>query len=469
MSTKTKLMTEEFKAEVKAYALKDTELTLRLWQKYHHEMPQQELLISQMTREMGMRGVPVNLDKLRAAETTLIAAAEAAKAKLPWVGGDLPPLSLQAIRNQCEIEGIEAPSTFAEKSTEGAEWEAKYADKYPWVTAVRDFRKANKHLKTVQTMISRTRPDGRMGYELKYFGAATGRDSGGGGWNAQNTPKGTVAGVDIRSMIEAPEGKTLIIADLAQIEARVLSYLARDTVALDLISSGVDVYEAHARATMGYTDPRPLKDVDPKMRQLAKARCLAGTTPVLTDRGYFTIAELQTMPCLRVWDGLCWCAYEQVITTGEQSVSNFNGEHFTDNHEIFTRDGQTKPIGAIFEGPEAMDLLGRNPPGGDWADVWKLACFVARSLSREWISLCKGYLHRMRERICAGVVHDQKRPIDAVRGMRDQESGGHKKHRDMGTPDGRPGPGSEPAVGRHDAALLRPVEPQIQKLWWARN
>jgi DNA polymerase len=113
-----------------------------------------------------------------------------------------------------------------------------------------------------------------MPYELKYFGATTGRDSGGGGWNCQNIPKGEVAGVDIRKLIEAPEGKTLIICDLAQIEARCLPYLAKDFDLLKLIESGLDVYEAHARATMGYTDPRPLKEVDPKLRQVAKARVL---------------------------------------------------------------------------------------------------------------------------------------------------------------------------------------------------
>jgi DNA polymerase len=109
---------------------------------------------------------------------------------------------------------------------------------------------------------------------MKYFGALTGRDSGSGGWNAQNLPKGHVAGVDIRNLIEAPPGKTLVIADLAQIEARCICYLAGDHKSLELMAGGADVYEAHARSTMGYTDPRPLKEVDNKMRQLAKARVL---------------------------------------------------------------------------------------------------------------------------------------------------------------------------------------------------
>lgn len=271
---KSPYMTNDFKKEVARYALKDTKATFELWEKHGSNMPPDELLISQMTRTMGMRGVPVNMDRLIEARDKLIAEKRRAEALLPWIGGEYPPLSLQAIRDECEKQGIRAPKSFAEKDPEGAAWEAEFADKFPWVRAVRDYRKANKHLNTVTTMIARTRPDGWMPYELKYFGAVTGRDSGGGGINLQNIPKGEVAGVDIRSLIEAPEGKTFVICDLAQIEARCLPYLAKDFELLKLIESGLDVYEAHARATMGYKDPRPLKDVDPKMRQVAKARTL---------------------------------------------------------------------------------------------------------------------------------------------------------------------------------------------------
>jgi len=271
---KSPYMTPDFKMEVARYALYDAKATFLLWQKHGHKMPDHEWRISAMTRQMGMRGVPVNMEKLKAAEAKLIEEKRRAESLLPWIGGEYPPLSLQAIRDQCEKEGIRSPKSFAEKDPEGAAWEAEFSDTIPWVRAVREYRKANKHLKTVQAMIARTRPDGRMGYELKYFGATTGRDSGGGGWNAQNIPKGEVAGVDIRNLIEAPEGRTLIICDLAQIEARCLPYLAKDFDLLKLISTGIDIYEAHARATMGYNDPRPLKEVDPKMRFLAKARVL---------------------------------------------------------------------------------------------------------------------------------------------------------------------------------------------------
>jgi DNA polymerase len=65
-----------------------------------------------------------------------------------------------------------------------------------------------------------------------------------------------------------------IICDLSQIEARVLLTLVKDTGQLEQIRSGVSVYEAHARASMGWMGG-VLKKEDPKRYLLAKARVLA--------------------------------------------------------------------------------------------------------------------------------------------------------------------------------------------------
>jgi hypothetical protein len=266
-------MTPEFQEDVRKYALADAENTLKLWLEHGSKWPEDERGISALTRAMTMRGVPVNAARLKESEEVLTKTSLKTRDLLPWHPAR-PALSLHAVRDQCALEGIWAPDSFAEKEEQAQVWEEEFADKFPWVTAVRDHRKANKHLKTISTMLTRTRPDGRMGYDLKYFGATTGRDSGSGGWNAQNMPRDIVSGVDIRSMIEAPEGKVLVVCDLAQIEARCILWLAKDRETLDLLRTGVDVYEAHARATMGYADTRPLKDVDKAMRQLAKARVL---------------------------------------------------------------------------------------------------------------------------------------------------------------------------------------------------
>jgi DNA polymerase len=113
-----------------------------------------------------------------------------------------------------------------------------------------------------------------MSYGLKYFGAKTGRWSGDAGVNVQNFPRKAVSGVDVRSLIIPKEGHVLLQADYGQIEARVALMLAQDSEQLAMVASGVDLYEAHARLTMGYKDPRPMSEADPQGRQLAKARVL---------------------------------------------------------------------------------------------------------------------------------------------------------------------------------------------------
>ena len=569
-------MTPEFQEDVCKYALGDAENTLNLWLKHGDKWPEHERTVSRLTRKMTMRGVPVNTEKLHESSKILTETASNTRDLLPW-HPSRPALSLHAVRDQCAAEGIWAPDSFAEKEEQAQKWEDEFADKFAWVKAMREHRKANKHLKTIQAMLTRTRPNGRMGYDLKYFGATTGRDSGSGGWNCmtgdhevltpdgcvaietwnpkhpimqfnedatlefceaekvelyhrgqlieidgprvrglftpnhrivyhrrgkifeipaetlltkdqnhiptaggfihakssltdnelcllvalaadghvtpkgqitfgfrkqrkierlneilgtipfhskvrpdgvttftitkcdvpqwltkgisdwvmtlspdqaevvieelskwdgeknprsgqvtfftakqeealwaatlghlhniacstnyyartdgmkgryivyftrgrttrvrngsgtisvrpqpyqgkvycakvpsgafliryrdrihvtgncQNLPRDVVSGVDIRSLIEAPAGKMLVVCDLSQIEARCILYLAKDQATLDVLRTGVDVYEAHARATMGYTDPRPLKDVDKALRQLAKARVL---------------------------------------------------------------------------------------------------------------------------------------------------------------------------------------------------
>ena len=120
-------------------------------------------------------------------------------------------------------------------------------------------------------MLARTDENERMSYGLKYYGAeATGRWSGDSGLNLQNLPRQALEGVDIRSCIKAPAGKKLIVLDFSQVEARVAMMIGENHVILKQLADGVDTYEAYARSMLGYTDPRPLKAVDPDLRYKAK-------------------------------------------------------------------------------------------------------------------------------------------------------------------------------------------------------
>ena len=72
----------------------------------------------------------------------------------------------------------------------------------------------------------------------KYFAAVTGRWGGGEKTNIQNLPR---AG-DMRSGLMAPEGKSFVILDFAQIEYRILCALAGQQDKLDALATGRDLY-----------------------------------------------------------------------------------------------------------------------------------------------------------------------------------------------------------------------------------
>lgn len=74
---------------------------------------------------------------------------------------------------------------------------------------------------------------------LNYFGAHTGRWSAGNKMNLQNLKRGG----ELRKSIIAPPGHVIVVADSAQIEARVTAWLAGDEELLELFRQGADVYK----------------------------------------------------------------------------------------------------------------------------------------------------------------------------------------------------------------------------------
>jgi len=89
---------------------------------------------------------------------------------------------------------------------------------------------------------------GLMPVPLKYYAAHTGRWGGSDSLNLQNLPsRGANAG-KLKKAIEAPEGYVIIDADSAQIEARVLAWLAGQNDLVEAFKNGEDVYKIMAYA-----------------------------------------------------------------------------------------------------------------------------------------------------------------------------------------------------------------------------
>ena len=263
-------MDEAFRREVEEYAIKDADYCLELWQKYGSEWPEHERWLSRETTRMCLQGVPINRTLVRDRIEHLKILLWEAQQKLPWVQEDKKTLSPLALAEECRKVGILPPSSLAEDSEECEAWEAQHGEQYPWVAAMRQYRKCNGLLRKLETMEQRTRPDGWMSYGLKYYGATTGRDSGDAGLNMQNLQRAESYNVNVRGLIEAPEGMSLVVADLSQIEPRCLAWLAKDQEMLDFIKASTDLYEAQARAWGFWDKPESLRTDTTGIRHLVK-------------------------------------------------------------------------------------------------------------------------------------------------------------------------------------------------------
>jgi hypothetical protein len=256
------------------YARADAVHPWAIWDRYSHLWPETERRLSEHAVMACNRGVQVDDTALAAAEAAVMLELALIKQRLPWIADGSAPTSTHALYRWCNKHGIPCPPTKTTDEEGYLAWEEAYKGKFPWVSAISEHRSCSKVLSTLQTLSRRIRPDGTFSYGLKYFGAHTGRWSGDDGFNMQNMPRGTICGADLRSIFVPRPGKAFVICDLSQIEPRVLAWLAGDQPFLEAVAEGMSPYEAHARATMGWAGAKKLKEGDPLMYRLAKARVL---------------------------------------------------------------------------------------------------------------------------------------------------------------------------------------------------
>ena len=172
--------------------------------------------------------------------------------------------------------GLEPPVSLAMTDKDANEWITKHGQKYKWIGAVRDFRRINSLKKKLESFKNATMSDDRYYGNIMYWGASTGRFSGGGGnLNLQNLPRGEIFGVDLRKLISTKPDKRLVVADLSQIEVRTLCWLAGDSHMMEEIRNSDDIYEAFAmRFGFWSPDKGVLKNEAPQLRHRVKTMVL---------------------------------------------------------------------------------------------------------------------------------------------------------------------------------------------------
>jgi len=263
------------KEEADNYALQDAKDCWELFKKFGDQWPTFEQRVSKKNREDSRRGVRINVDKLKEYLNDIAEVRWNAEKDIPWDwDSNKTPLAPTKLRLQCREAGIPCPTSLAQDSKECQLWEDTYGDNYPWVGAMRDWRRSNIVYKKLQAIEKRRQGD-IFPYTIKYWGGHTGRFSGDGGFNMQNIYREPVMGVDFRSLFIPREDKVMMVADLSQIEARILLWLAGDMETLKQIANGFHPYEAHAVKSMGWDASKgKLKELDHPKYLLAKARVL---------------------------------------------------------------------------------------------------------------------------------------------------------------------------------------------------
>ena len=272
-------LTPEIEQELADYCLHDVFLCEEVFNRLIEGYPESELALIDMTLRMFTEPV-LGLDKemLSAAITderekreSLLAQLDIEEASLasnPQFAEVLVSLGVEPPRKVSKTTGKEAYA-FAKSD---AMFQALLNGSNENVALVCEAR-----LK-VKSTLERTRAQrfldiagrGTLPVPLNYYGAHTGRWSAskGSSLNLQNLKRGSF----LRKSICAPDGYKLVVADLSQIEPRVLAYLADYKELLDIFASGQDAYAAFGAQMFGI--PNLSKESHPDLRQSAKSALL---------------------------------------------------------------------------------------------------------------------------------------------------------------------------------------------------
>jgi DNA polymerase len=260
---------------VDEYAASDAKAAALLWHLFGQYWPDHERRLSVLTIAMGFRGISIDRKKAEESFQALEDQAESARIALPWHPAQ-PATSAKALAAECAKHNVPPPATTSAKEQAFDEWLEMHGATEParYVRLIQEIRSLNRSAKVLETMLARVRADERIDAHTLYFGASTGRWSGGGhGLNLQNLNRNEAGTADLRGCLLAAPGKRLLIVDLSQIEPRCLAHAAGDRAWLDLVRSGANPYEAHAMTAHGWRGKK-LKAEDPRLYALCKAERL---------------------------------------------------------------------------------------------------------------------------------------------------------------------------------------------------
>jgi len=259
-------------ARYAAYCVNDVELTYQLWLKLKREFPQEELLVIDQTLRMYTepmieldRGLLLqHLSEVRASKEKLlemVAEAMSEGEKLDVAALKPTLMSNPQMATLLERLGAEPPTKVSAKTGKTAFAFSKTDKAFTDLLEHPDerVRAAVEARLGVKSTLEETRTlaflgigeRGALPIMLNYYGAHTGRFSGGDKVNLQNLP--SRGNTTIRRALRAPKGYEIIACDSSQIEARTVAWLAGQDDLVQAFREGRDVYSEFASEVYGRT------------------------------------------------------------------------------------------------------------------------------------------------------------------------------------------------------------------------
>lgn len=260
---------------------------------------------------MNVRGVPVDLEAVATAKRFYAHFYGAMEARFKAVTKGLKPGQVAKVKELVnELCGEDAFDNLQSATIRDALLEA---DLPPDVREILEIRAeaAKASVKKLEAFEARTASDGRARGQFMWYGAHTGRWSGK-GIQMQNFPRGlehkhlvkpffslladmclstaelvypnplAVLAAALRGFIKAPKGNVFLVVDYAQIELRVLAWIAGEEELLKQLAGGQDPYSTFAGVHMYNRDPATIAKESIE-RQIAKSALLGAQYQIWID------------------------------------------------------------------------------------------------------------------------------------------------------------------------------------------
>jgi DNA polymerase len=233
--------------QIGGYCIQDVDLTYAIFNKMRHEFPKSEFDLMDLTVRMFVEP-KLTLDRaLLYTYKDQIAAETAQKIEASGTTREILA-SQQKFANFLEELGITVPTkrspTTGKMIPAFGKKDSAYiqmCNMYPQYKHVWDAREAVKSRleeTRAERLLQSVNPNDSFSVPLRYYAAHTGRFGGSEKINLQNLPRES----QLRNAITCKDHELLYVADLSNIEARMLAWLSRQEDLLDAFAGGTDVY-----------------------------------------------------------------------------------------------------------------------------------------------------------------------------------------------------------------------------------